>query len=254
MQATLRYILLTALRDRLFVSLLAAIAAVAGLSVFLGGTVLVEQVQTSVVYFAGGARGLIALGLIIFISFHIRKSFENREIEVILTKPISRSAFIVATYAGFALLALLLIIPVWAVLAWLGVPDQTALLGWCASLAVEALLVAAAALFFALLLGSAVNAVLASLGFYLLGRMMAFFVLTSDTLAVKAGEWYDQLSGWIVKLIAVLMPRLDFFAQTDWLIYGLDASSQWPLGMMQAAAYIPLLLAASIFDFRRKQF
>lgn len=54
--------------------------------------------------------------------------------------------------------------------------------------------------------------------------------------------------------LAIFVPRLDFFAKTEWLVYGMENSHELRLLLLQAAIFIPLLLVAAIIDFRKKQF
>jgi hypothetical protein len=84
MLTTMRYLLLTALRDKLFFALPTGVVMITALSLFLGGTSLVEQQEMAVVYSAGLGRIYIMVGLILFICFHVRRSFENREIEMLI--------------------------------------------------------------------------------------------------------------------------------------------------------------------------
>jgi hypothetical protein len=51
-----------------------------------------------------------------------------------------------------------------------------------------------------------------------------------------------------------VIPRLDFFAKSQWLIYGAKSYDDLWLFLMQAGVFIPLLIAASVIDFKRKQF
>ena len=87
MLTTIRYLLLTALRDWLFLALPLGVIAIMGLSLFLGSTSLVEEREMALVLSAGLSRIYIMIGLILFICFHVRLSFENREIEMFLSKP-----------------------------------------------------------------------------------------------------------------------------------------------------------------------
>jgi len=53
--------------------------------------------------------------------------------------------------------------------------------------------------------------------------------------------------------MVLLLPRLDEFTQTSWLI---DGGAPSALGgvFVQTAIYVALLLAAAMFDFYRKNF
>ena len=96
MFSKVKYILLTAQRDSLFFGLAALIVFASYLATFMGSTAAVEEGQTAMIYTAGIARLVLALGLSVFIAFHIRRSFENREIDLMLVHPVSRSSFIFA--------------------------------------------------------------------------------------------------------------------------------------------------------------
>ena len=57
-----------------------------------------------------------------------------------------------------------------------------------------------------------------------------------------------------LKSVSTLVPRLDFFAKSEWLVYGLNSREEWQLFLLQSAIFIPLLVLAAVLDFRRKEF
>jgi ABC-type transport system involved in multi-copper enzyme maturation permease subunit len=192
------------------------------------------------------------VGLIVFVCFHIRHAFDTKEIDVILSRPISRTNLVLAYWLGFSFVSLLLALPVIGIVGLLGILNGAGFAAWAVSLVLEALLVVALALFSALALRSAVASVLACMGFYVLSRMMAFFVITAQS--GMFNETKFEVLKWALVGISTVVPRLDFFAQTQWLVYGLDSARDWQLFALQAAIYIPVLLVASVLDFKRKQF
>ena len=253
MLTNIRYILITALRDWLFTGLLLSVFCATGISAMLGSTAFLEEQEMTVTFAAGASRVILMVGLIVFVCFHIRNAFDTKEIDVILSRPISRSNLVIAYWLGFAFVALLLTLPVIAIIALIGVNNWAGFAGWGISLILETFMVVALALFSAFTLRSAVTSVIACMGFYVLSRMMAFFVLTSQS-GMVGGENKYLLMRFALKAISSIVPRLDFFAKTKWLIYGFDANQEWIVFVIQAGVFIPLLLLASIADFRRKQF
>jgi ABC-type transport system involved in multi-copper enzyme maturation permease subunit len=253
MFTNIRYILITALRDWLFVGLLVGVLIATMISATLGGTAFLEEREMTITFAAGSARLILMVGLIVFVCFHIRSAFDTKEIDVIMSRPISRSNLVIAYWLGFAFVALLLVIPVVGLIAFIGISNWPGFWGWALTLLLEAFLVVALALFSAFTLRSAVTAVMACLGFYVMSRMMAFFVVTSQS-GLVAGDFKYTLMKHALELISSIVPRLDFFAKTQWLSYGFNTSQEWMLCLAQAAIFIPLLLAASIVDFKRKQF
>ena len=57
-----------------------------------------------------------------------------------------------------------------------------------------------------------------------------------------------------MKGLSMIMPRLDLFTQSDWLVYGLIRLNELEYVLVQAVIYIPLLFAAAIIDFKRREF
>ncbi len=252
MFTTMRYLLLTALRDRLFFALPIGVALIAALSVFLGGTSLVEQQEMAIVYSAGLGRIYIMIGLILFICFHVRRSFENREIEMFISKPISRTSFVLSYWLGFSAIATLFVLFLSAVLAIFSPVLLKGVFFFGLSMIAESLIICAFALAAALIMQSAVSAVLASFGFYIVGRLMGYMLAFLDkpgALEITTSKWANfALAG-----TSTLLPRLDVFGKTEWLLYGFDWHGVG-IFMMQSVIYIPLLLFMGMYDFTRRNF
>jgi len=254
MLTNVRYILLTALRDRLFLGVIFGVVVASMIASVLGGTAMVESVQMQLSYAAASSRMIIAVGVIVFVCFHIRHAFEAREIDVFLSRPISRASLVISYAFGFIVVSTLLVIPTLSmVLISGGLYHWKISLLWGLSLLLEQWLVVVLALFAAFTLRSAVSAVLAALGFYVLSRMIGFFVMTSASGMLFHIPWLNEMLRNILKWVSILVPRLDFFAKTEWLIYDFQ-SQEIMLFIIQAAIFVPLLLAAAIYDFRKRQF
>lgn len=254
MQSVLKYILLTAIRDRLYIGLLIVLLAAFGISSILGSTMLVEQSQASIVYIAGSSRLIFAIGMILFTCFYTRKSFDNKEVEFILSKSISRHGLISAYLLGFSLVSLFIFIPIIAVLL-LAKANIIGLSFWILSIFFEIFILISFAVLASLILKNAISSILATLGFYILSRMMAFFVLTVQIPAAATDfvSWQRILNSFL-KYLSFIFPRLDLFAQSNWLIYGITDYKIISLILTQSLIYIPLLIFMSFFDFNKKQF
>jgi ABC-type transport system involved in multi-copper enzyme maturation permease subunit len=111
MKAILKYILKNGVRDRLYIGIFISLIISFAVSVFLGSTMLVEQQQTTTVYIAGSSRVIFAVGMILFVCLSMSRAFENKEVEFILSKSISRQQFLMAYLSGFFLTILLIFIP-----------------------------------------------------------------------------------------------------------------------------------------------
>jgi ABC-type transport system involved in multi-copper enzyme maturation permease subunit len=258
MFTNIRYVLLTAIRDRLFLGLFLGVLFAAYVSSAMGSTAMLEPGQMTVAFTAASSRIILMVGIIVFIAFHIRGAFDSREIDLLLSRPISRARLVLSYWLGFAVVATLLTLPAIAAVAWFGfrqdVISAYGLLVWGISLVLEAWLVVSLALFAAVSLRSGVVTVLASLGFYAISRMMGFFVATTKTGMLFETQVINVAARWTMKAISLIVPRADFFGKSGWLVYGVEASQMIWLFAIQAAIFIPLLVAATVIDFSRKQF
>lgn len=254
MLSNIRYVLLTATRDRLFFGLLIGVLVAAYISSVLGSTAMLEPEQMTLSFTAASARVIIMVGIIVFIGFHMRNAFDAKEIDVLLSRPISRTTLVLSYWLGFATVATCLVVPTVVMIYFVKVLNTTGYLLWAVSLLLESWLVVSIALFAALTIRSGVGTVLASLAIYALSRMMGFFVSTTKSGVLFQHEEANIASTWLMKIISVVVPRLDFFAHSNWLIYGAKSYDDLFLFLVQGGIFIPLLIAAAVIDFKRKQF
>jgi ABC-type transport system involved in multi-copper enzyme maturation permease subunit len=251
----LKYIVLTAVKDWFFMALLIGLFAVFGISSLLGFTALNEEGAMQLVVFAGSTRLLLVCGITIFICFYIARSFENKEISFILSKSISREKFVFSYWLGFNLVSQMLLIPiVILILMFFGNVNIGGILQWFISMSFELAIMTGFSVAISLIIKSPVFSVLSTFGFYILSRMMGFFVnlmyVGSDS--KMAGILVDISNG-IFKGISSLVPRLDLFGQTTWLIYGGDPKLLL-IVLLQGLIYVPLLFMIAFYDFKKKQF
>jgi len=250
----MRYVLKAAIRDRLVLAAFVTMIVAASLSIFLGSAAALEKDQFAVVFAAGSLRLAGIIALVLFVVFHVRRAFESKDIEFILSKPVGRVSCILAHSAAFSLLAILLaglcaLIVYGLSLHMVG----TGHILWALSLAVENIIMVNVALFFALVLRSAVGAALIAFGLYVLARMMGQILGIIDA-QLAAGPMMQGLE-YIMQLISLVIPRLDLMGQTSWLIYGAEGSAVgWAFIAGQGAVFTALVLSAALFDLLRRRF
>jgi hypothetical protein len=253
MKSVLKYILLSGIRDRLYLGLLVTLIVSFSLSIFLGSLALTEQQQMTAAYLAGSSRTILAIGLILFVCININRAFENKEVEFIISKSISRQQFILSYLLGFFLAAILIFIPLVSMILLLAKPNIFGLLIWSLSLFCELLIVISFALLASLILKNYFAAIMASFGFYAISRLMGMFVM-----AIELPQDFEQSKNHILattlKILSAVFPRLDLFGQSSWLIYGVSDKTILPIIFLQSLIYIPLMIFMAFHDFRKKQF
>lgn len=248
-----RYVLMAALRDRLVISLMLMVVVGACLSIFLGTGALIEDDQFALVFAAAGLRFTSVIGLVLFVVFHIRRSFDNKDVEFLLARPVGRTSFILSHALAFSVLALAMTIAVgvaMCIVAPAGIGAGHPL--WLVSLFMELMIIVNAALFFAMVLPSASSGAMAVFGLYVLSRLMGQLLGITDH--EKATAFAPLLNG-AMNAISMLVPRLDLMAQTTWVIYP-DSISGVGYGFViaQGVFYTGLLIIAALVDLRRRQF
>ncbi|HSQ97144.1 MAG TPA: hypothetical protein VLL98_00295 [Rickettsiales bacterium] len=255
MKTLFKFVLLTGLRDKLYFSILIILVGIFGLSNLVGFSALSEETKMQIVYFSFLSRLVIVCGMILFICFYINKEFEHKEIDFIMSKPISRNTLIFSYWISFTLISLILIIPTLLVTMFLVKGNIIGLVWWGFSMILELMLVSTFAIVSSLILQNAVISILSSISFYFIGRMMGFFVysinLPSNIESLKGFENFTQV---ILKFISSIFPRLDLFGKSEWLIYGVSNYNDITIILLQSLIYIPLMLFIAFYDFGRKQF
>jgi len=255
LRATFRYVLLTAIRDRFPLAIIALLLGVVAIGLLIAASTLAEGQQAGLAYGGELSRIALVLGFVIFVCFHVRNLHETREIDAILTRPISRTSFVVAYYSAFAILSALLAIAASILMAAALGAWGLGLLEWLGSMVLELAIICAMALFCAMAINSATGAVLATIAFYVLGRAMQYFLAIAQFhTATTAMEGVNRTSEMVMTVIATIMPRLDLFGQSRWLVYG--PGGGWGVGILilQAAIYVPLLLLATTRDLKVRRF
>lgn len=247
-----KYVLTAALRDRLFIGFLLLIIIGVSLSLFLGSSAIIEKDQFSLVFAASGLRIASNIALLLFVVFYLRRAFDSRDVEYLLSRPISRFQFLISHFVAFTILALVssvLVTMVLVVMPSAGAAPNYLL--WGTSLWVELTIMVTVGLFFSLVLSSAVTATLSSFCFYLLARLIG------DILGIIESSHQSGLTALVEKLmlgISVFIPRLDLMGQSAWLLYGVTDQISFPFLLLQGSIFSGFVLFAAYLDLNKRQF
>lgn len=241
-----------AIRDKMILTLIVALAVTCSLSVFMGSVAVIEQDQFSIVFAASGIRFAVVFGLILFVVFYIRRSFDAKDVEFLLCRPLTRIQFLLSYSLAFIILALIMTVAQGLCVYVLG--GQSFGEGhflWLASIAAENIIMVGTALFFSMILSSAATASMACLGFYALTRMMGQILGVIDAGVPFPGS---TLLSYLMQAISIVMPRLDLMGQTSWLVYGVGDKVDLSFVFLQAVIFSIFIFLASAIDLVRRQF
>ena len=245
----LRSVLLEARRGGLPWLAAAAVALSLALAAFVSQVALTESLALQAALIAAVLRACAVFLVAAQVTASTLREIDDKGLELMLSLPLSRTTHYLGRLAGFiacgAALALLFALPL---LLWAR-PGAVAL--WGVSLACEAALVAAAALFFAMTLGQFVPAIAATGGLYLLARSIgAIQAIAAGPLA--EASLASRIAGHAVDAVALVLPRLDALTRTAWLLYDPPPAGAYAAALAGAALYTVLLAAAGVFDFYRR--
>lgn len=247
-----RYILKAAGRDRFFLSLFGILAIVISLSVFFGASVLVEKQQFARVFTAFGFRLFGIVALVLFVVSFIRRSFEARDVDYLLSRPISRIQFILGHAAAFSVLGLLAAFLLGGATVVLEIGAlQPGVFLWWASIAMEFVIMANVAMFFAFVMTSSTACIMIVFSFYLLSRLMGEIL---GILQKPVDSILMIGMSKTMEFISIFIPRLDMMGQTKWLLYGMVDVISLGFIFAQALVFICVVICACILDMYRRQF
>ncbi|MCX7891185.1 MAG: ABC transporter permease [Burkholderiales bacterium] len=246
-----RYTLLEALRNRLAWLALAVIGAALGVAAFLHQVTITESREVGAAVVAAMLRLAAAFLVVAFVVTSMVREFNDKVLEIVLARPVPRASYLLGKFVGFSTAALVLAVAFAAPLALFA--PAARVMPWAFSLGLELVLMVAVGLFCVLTLTSVVAALAAAAGFYLLARS-----ISAALVIAAAGEgsarWTDRVADWTVSGIARLVPALDQWTQTAWLVVAPPDWANLAGIAAQAGVYVLLIVAAALFDFYRQNF
>ncbi|MEM8519701.1 ABC-type transport system involved in multi-copper enzyme maturation permease subunit [Janthinobacterium sp. CAN_S7] len=244
-----RYTLLEALRSRLLWLFVLAACGCAGLAGFLQQLALTESGAVQAALLAATLRLASVFLLSTFIITSMAREAADRGLELLLALPMPRAAYLLGKLLGYAALAGVPAVLFGLLMALFAAPAHSAL--WALSLLAELWIVAAFSLLCAASLQQALPALAATGSFYLLARMLGSLQLLAHG-GQTGDSWLQRATAASIDVLALLLPSLDDFTRTEWLLY---ASGDWQaLGRvaLQTAIYVGLLSSCALCDFYRR--
>ena len=244
-----RHTVLEALRNRLLWLLLLAAAGAMALAGFLDALALTESRQLQAALLAALLRLAAVFLMAALVVSSMLREIADKGLDMLLALPMPCAVYLLGKLAGFAALAVLPAALFGALMLWLAAPAQALL--WSLSLLCELWIMAAFCLLCTLTLNQPLPALAAACTFYLLARLMAVLQLLGHGPASRHAPGQRLLSAGLDG-IALLLPQLDRFTRTEWLLYSTGTFAELGGLALQTLVFISLLTAAALFDLYRK--
>ena len=250
--AIARFTLLEAARSRLSWLVLGSIAVLVLASLLVRELAITDSQRLQLSFLASALRLTSALLTAAYIISSLQREFNDKVPTLLLALDLPRSHFVLGKALGLSLTALLIALACAAPLAALA--PAAAWWPWTVSLLLETAIVAAVSLFCGISLRSVTAGLLLTFGFYVLAKSLAAIQLISHASLNAATLSQSYMTG-LLDTLALLLPRLDQFALTPWLVNGLvdGIESTGLAGLaLQALIFVALVTSAAMFDLYRK--
>lgn len=245
-----KYTALEALRTRAPGTALLALLLLVCASLFIRELAVFEAMRFQTGFYAAAAR-LVAVFLTgVYVLASMTREFNDKGLEVVLALDVPRTHYICGKLAGFILVAVfiaaILSLPLW-VLAPAG-----AACSWTVSLMIELALITALSLFCVVTFNQLLPAAGFVAAFYLLARSITAMRLMGAHPITGEGSPSQQFTAALVEALGYLLPSLDQWTATAWLLDAPPEPVQLPGIFLQGLIYLVLLAAATLFDFHRR--
>ncbi len=241
---------LEAIRTRLPWIVIGMAAVLFAASLFVRSLALTESVRIQLGFLSASLRFATVFVVCLHVLGSMLREAQDRGTELLLSIDITRFEYLAGKALGFTVVALAIsavfAAPIMAIAPF---PDG---LKWFLSLVLEAWIIVAAALFCVITFNQLMIAATFVLAFYVLSRAIASVVLISSASFLDSGGASHDVLAAGVKGLALLLPGLDEFTRTAWLLEEPVGWSTLARLAGQTAIYAALLYAAALFDLYRK--
>jgi len=227
-----------------------ALVLVSGAAYFFQQLAITESERLQIVFCAAASRLVAVFVLSLHILTSIVREFNDKGLELTLSFDVRRSHYVAGRMMGFVLLAFVMAL-IASVPQFILAPARE-VIQWGISLAFELVVVAALSVFCVMTFTQLMPAAGFVTGFYILSRALSAIQLIGDSPVADRAALSHQVMVWLVDALALVLPALDRFTQSAWLV---DGTASWTVigfCVVQATLYATLLMFAAMFDFCRR--
>ncbi|MES2316478.1 MAG: ABC transporter permease [Pseudomonadota bacterium] len=243
------YTLLEALRNRLTWLIVAVALAAIGLGGFLDSMAITEGRQIQAALVATFARFAAVFILATFVVTSMAREFNDKGLELLLAQALPRAAYLFGKLFGYAAIAVVPALLFGLLMLLYAPPVQAAL--WTVSLLCELWIVAGFGLLCILTFKNVLAALSAAMAFYVGARSIAAFQLIAQGQAEQQHA-SQRLIGGVFDTLGAILPRLDEFTRTEWLVYHSGSMGDLPGILIQTVICMALIGGVALFDLYRK--
>ncbi len=246
-----KYSIWEAIRDKFLIFIFIGVVALFCASLFIGELAITEGIQMQSAMLASSLRLFSVFTMGLFVITSMVREFNDKGFELVLSHPVPRSSYYFGKFAGFSVVAFL--IAAMSVLCLCVFVPMEFVLMWSFSLFCELLIIISLSLLALFSFNSITISFSVVMAFYILSRSIEAIQLISDSPILPLGSMSHKFMNGLLDMIAYIIPDLNKFTQTDWLVYVSDFNADIFLVVGQTLIYIVLLSSVALFDLYRKE-
>lgn len=243
---------LEGVRTRLVWLMVAVLLASVGLALFGGALAVMEVREIEAAILGFSLRLLAVLIMVLFVLNAQVREFNDKGMDLVLSLPIPRWGYFLGRLMGFSGIALMMAL-IFTVVAAMVAPWSQAVL-WGISLFFELLMVIALALLSLFTFTQVPSAFTMVFALYVLARVVSTLQLVGHGPIMPTTTFNLWLMNRTIDGIAALLPDLDRFTRSEWLVYGGGGLEDLVFVVTQGSLYLILLSLAALIDLYRKNF
>jgi ABC-type transport system involved in multi-copper enzyme maturation permease subunit len=222
------------------------------LSQFIMELSIINSQSIAAGFLADFLRYSLVLLMLLMVTSNVAEDFEYRQIERILTMPISRWQYIAAQFLVAMLTALVLVLPGLIVFGFYASFETAAY--WTVALWLEVLLVGLIGLLTILSLEKVPVAVFVSLSVYLLSKLSGLISrMLQESVYLSDGALSSRFAETVFSGILYILPGLESFAESDVYFEQLALTPLLITQLLSVSVYVLLILSVCLVDFYRKE-
>ena len=247
-----RYTFTEAVNVNLFLILFISLICIFGLTEFMGELAVTEtrQIQGSILALL--LRLFSVFLIVIYVLTSMSREFNDKTFEFILALPVPRYVYYFGKWFGYLIIAV--IIALLTILPLLIYIDIHQVVIWYFSLVCELIIVLTFCLLCVFTFSHITTSFFIVTGFYMLARSMNAIELISNSPILYSNSKSQEFIRMVIDIIAYLLPQLDQFTRTEWLVYNASGIQDISPVIIQTVIYSGILICAALFDLYRKNY
>ena len=246
------YTFLEAKNVNLFFILFISLICIFGLTEFIGELAVTETKQVQGSILALLLRLFSIFMIVIYVLTSMSREFNDKTFEFILALPVPRYVYYYGKCSGYLVIAvitaLVTTLPLFIYI------DIYQVILWYVSLVCELIIVLTFCLLCVFTFSHITTSFFIVTGFYVLARSINAIQLMSNSPILYSDSGAQEFIRFIIDLIAFLLPKLDQFTKTEWLVYNEGGFQDIIPVLVQTVIYSGILITAALFDLYRKNY